>query len=92
MEINLPAEVAEMLNRKMASGFYPSASDAIAWALLVVDDCETWEDENTDVEELRRFIQEGVDSGLSEITPEQFFAEWRAELAARRAGNNATAA
>ena len=92
MEINLPPEVESILNRKLASGFYTSASDAIAWALLVVDDCEIWDDANTDVEELRRFIQEGSESGLSEITPEQFFAEWRTELAERRAGNNATAA
>ena len=82
MEINLPAEVEEMLNRKLASGFYTSASDAVAWALLVVDDCETWEDENTDVEELRRLIQEGVESGLSNVSGKEFFAQLREEMSA----------
>lgn len=88
MEINLLEEVAEMLNRKVASGFYASASDAIAWALLALDDCETWEDQNTDIEELRRLVQEGIASGRSETTPEQLFAELRAASAARRAGEN----
>ena len=86
MEITLPPEVAEMLDRKLASGFYTSASDAIAWALLAMDDCAAWHDQNTDIEELRRFIQAGIDSGLSETTPEQLFAELRAKSAARRAG------
>ena len=91
MEINLPPEVAQMLDRKLASGFYASASDAIAWALLALDDCEAWHDQNTDIEELRRFIQEGNASGLSETTPEQLFAELRAKSAARRAGERAPA-
>ena len=82
MEINLPPEVAEMLNRKVDSGFYAAASDAIAWALLALDDCETWEDQNTDIEELRRLVQEGIASGMSETTPQQIFAELRAAAAA----------
>ena len=84
MEINLPPEVAEMLERKIETGEYHSASDAIAWALLALDDCETWEDQNTDIEELRRWVQEGIASGRSETTPEQLFAELRAESAARQ--------
>ena len=91
MEINLPPEVAEMLNRKLASGFYASASDAIAWALLALDDCEAWHDQNTDIEELRRFIQAGVESGRSETTPEQLFAELRAKSAARPGGERVPA-
>ena len=91
MEINLPPEVAQMLDRKLASGFYASASDAIAWALLALDDCEAWHDQNTDIEELRRLIQEGNASGLSETTPEQLFAELRTKSAARRAGERAPA-
>ena len=91
MEINLPPEVAEMLQRKIDTGEYHSASDAIAWALLALDDCETWEDQNTDIEEVRRLVQEGIASGLSETTPQQLFAELRAAAAARRAGENVPA-
>ena len=49
-----------MLNRKIESGLYPSASDAIAMALLVLDDWEEGEAANCDVESLRQAIQEGL--------------------------------
>ena len=84
MEVNLPPEVADMLQRKIDAGEYHSASEAIAWALLALDDCETWEDQNTDIEELRRLVQEGIASGLSETPPQQLFAELRAAAAARQ--------
>lgn len=53
-----------------------------------MDDYETWDDATTDRAALRRFIQEGIDSGPSDLDPQQFFAQWRAELAARHAAAN----
>ena len=91
MEINLPPEVAELLNRKLASGFYASASDAIAWALLALDDCEAWHDQNTDIEELRRLVQEALDDPGPAVSGKEFFAQLREEMAARHTGENVPA-
>ena len=88
MEINLPPEVAEMLQRKIATGEYPSASDAIAWALLALDDWETWSDENLDGEELRRLVQEALDDPGPAVSGKEFFAHLREEMAARCTGEN----
>ena len=88
MKINLPPEVAEMLDRKLASGFYASASDAIAWALLILDDWETWSDENLDGEELRRLVQEALDDPGPAVSGKEFFAQLREEMAAGCTGEN----
>ena len=82
MEINLPPEVAEMLNRKVDSGFYAAAKDAIAMALLILDDWETWSDRNTDGAELRRLVQEALDDPGPAVSGKEFFAQLRAEMAA----------
>ena len=82
MEVNLPPEVAEMLQRKIDTGEYHSASDAIAMALLILDDWETWSDRNTDGAELRRLVQEALYDPDPAVDGKEFFAQLRAELAA----------
>ena len=91
MEITLPPEVAQMLNRKIAAGEYHSASDAIAWALLVLDDWETWSDQNIDAAELRRLVQEALDDPGPAVSGKEFFAQLREEMAARPGGERVPA-
>ena len=91
MEIHLPPEVAEMLQNKIAAGEYHSASDAIAWALLALDDWETWSDENLDGEELRRLVQEALDDPGPAVSGKEFFAQLREEMAARPGGERVPA-
>ena len=88
MEIHLPPEVAQMLQRKIAAGEYHSASDAIAMALLILDDWETWSDQNSDAAELRRLVQEALDDPGPAVSGKEFFAQLREEMAARCAGEN----
>ena len=45
MQITLPPEIAQMLQRKIAAGSYHSASDAIVMALLALDSWEEYEAE-----------------------------------------------
>ena len=58
MEINLPAEVAEMLNRKVASGEYHSPTEVIVQALWLLDGWNDSEEEK--LEKLRRAVQAGL--------------------------------
>ena len=83
MEIHLPPQIEEMLNRKIESGLYHSASDAIAMALLVLDDYEEWEAANEDVEYVRKLIQEGAEDKRPSVSGQEFFAQLREEFAAR---------
>ena len=83
MEINLPPQVEEMLNRKIASGMYHSATDAIAMALLVLDDYEEWEKENFPPQYVKEKIREALEESGPSVSGPEFFAKWRAELAAK---------
>ena len=51
-----------MLKRKVESGMYNSVDDAIATALCLLDDWDEMQD-SWDAEEIRKMIQEGLDSG-----------------------------
>lgn len=84
MEIHLPPKIEEMLNRHIESGRYESPTQAICQAIFLLDELAEWEDENFSPEYLRKLIQEETGSGPSVSGPE-FFAEWRKELAGKRA-------
>jgi Arc/MetJ-type ribon-helix-helix transcriptional regulator len=51
-----------MLKRKVESGMYNSVDDASATALCLLDDWDEMQD-SWDAEEIRKMIQEGLDSG-----------------------------
>ena len=61
MDVVLPPEIAAAVEEAVSSGEYASASEVIADALL------EWQinraGEGLSVEELRRLVQEGIDSG-----------------------------
>lgn len=73
MEINLPPEVAEMLQRKVEAGEYHSASDAIAMALLALDSWEELEAEYFTAGYLRRKFQEAGEQPAPRIPWQEFF-------------------
>ena len=81
MQITLPPEVEAILHRKIAAGDYNSPDEAIAFALQILDDYETWDDATTDRDELRKFIQEGL-AGPS-LPGEEVMAQLQAELQAK---------
>ena len=82
MEIHLPPEIEEMLKRKVEAGMYNSVDDAIATALCLLDDWDEIQDSWWGTEEIRKMVQEGLDSGPP-IPGEEVFARLR-ERAARR--------
>ena len=73
MEITLPPEVAEMLQRKIATGEYHSASDAIAMALLALDSWEEMEAEYFTPGYLRQKFQEAREQPAPRIPWQEFF-------------------
>ena len=73
MEINLPPEVAEMLQRKIAAGEYHSASDAIAMALLALDSWEELEAEYFTPGYLRQKFQAAREQPAPRIPWPEFF-------------------
>ena len=86
MQINLPQEVMDIITRRLDSGQYHSPTEVIVQALWLLDG---WHDTDAQkLEKLRQAVQEGIDSGPSDLDPQQFFAQWRAELAARHAAAN----
>ena len=83
MQITLPPEVMDILHRKIAAGDYNSPDEAIAFALQILDDYETWDDATTDHAALRRFIQEGMTGPF--LPGEEVMAQLQAELTAKSA-------
>ena len=73
MEINLPTEVEEMLNRKIESGEYHSARDAIAMALLTLDSWEDLEAECFTAGYLRQKFEDSLDKPTPRIPWREFF-------------------
>ena len=73
MEINLPPEVADMLQRKIDAGEYHSASDAIAMALLALDSWEELEREYFAAGYLRQKFQEAQGQPSPRIPWQEFF-------------------
>ena len=59
MEINLPAEVADIITRNIESGEYHSPTEVIVQALWLFDGWNDSEEEK--LEKLRRAVQAGRD-------------------------------
>ncbi|HEX5320121.1 MAG TPA: type II toxin-antitoxin system ParD family antitoxin [Stellaceae bacterium] len=78
ISVELPADVAGSVREAVASGGYASVSEVVEDAL------RSWQAERQgdemDIEELRRLVQEGIDSGPS-VDGEAVFARLRAKYA-----------
>lgn len=75
MNVSLPDAMKQWVEEQVATGRYGNSSD-------YVRDLVRRDQERADKKaEFDRLVQEGIDSGISPLTPEQVFAEAR-----RRAG------
>lgn len=86
MNVSLTPHFEELVKNKLASGLYHSASEVIREALRLLEERDQVRELR--LEELRKEIQLGIDSG--EATPldiEAIKARGRAKLAAREGGN-----
>jgi antitoxin ParD1/3/4 len=86
MNISLTPHFEELVKNKLASGLYHSASEVIRDALRLMEERDHVRELR--LEELRKEIQRGLDSG--EPTPldiEEIKARGREKLAARKSGN-----
>ena len=83
MEIHLPQEVEDIINRHIKSGRYESATQAICQAIFLLDELAEWEDENFPTEYLRQMIQEALDNEGPSVSGKEFFAQWREEIEAQ---------
>ena len=83
MEIELPPQVEEMLNRHIESGRYESRTQAICQAIFLLDDLAEWEDQNFPPEYVRKKIQEAIDGPGSHLSGKEVFARLRKEIASR---------
>lgn len=61
MNVNLTPQLEEMIRQKVASGFYNSASEVVREALRLMERQDR--QRQIRLEELRREIQRGIDSG-----------------------------
>jgi antitoxin ParD1/3/4 len=84
ISIALPAELIDEVKAAVEQGDYSTTSEVIREAL------RDWKlkrkIESLDVEELRRLVQEGIDSGPS-IDAETVFARLRAKYAQKKPGS-----
>ncbi len=86
MNINLSPQLEEMVRRKVSSGLYTSASEVIREALRLMEAQDRIRDAK--LEQLRRDIQEGLESGDSTPwDPEDIKREGRRRRAARLSKN-----
>lgn len=80
MEINLPAEVSEIITRNIESGEYRSPTEVIVQALWLLDGWNDSEEEK--LEKLRRAVQAGRGDPGPAVSGKEFFAQLRAEMSA----------
>ena len=86
MNINLTPQLEELVRKKVSSGLYNSASEVVREALRLMAEQDRLKAAR--LEELRRDILAGFDSGVSTAwDPEQIKREGRA----KRQGNTAPA-
>ncbi len=63
MNVSLTPELEQLVRRKVESGLYNSASEVVRDALRLLDDRDRFREMK--IEELRKEIQKGLDSGPS---------------------------
>ena len=78
MNISLPDEMKAFVEERVESGRYANSSDFVRDLIR-----QEMEDRDRVFAELRHLIQEGLDSGYSDRTPEQIFEETRTRLLAK---------
>lgn len=81
MNISLTKELEQLVNQKVKTGRYLSASEVIREALRLLEDHDRMRE--LKLEDLRREIRKGLDSGPP-IPGEQVFKEIRRKIAAKR--------
>jgi antitoxin ParD1/3/4 len=78
ISVELSADMAGTIRAAVANGDYASESEVVEDALRI------WKDERPgdemDIEEIRRLVQEGIDSGPS-VDGEEVFARLKAKYA-----------
>ena len=82
MNVNLTPQLEELVRSKVNSGMYTSASEVVREALRLMDEQDRLR--KAKLEELRRDIRKGIDSGPSEQwDPTKLKAKARARSAAK---------
>lgn len=64
MNVNLTPQLEELVRSKVASGLYTSASEVVREALRLLEEQDRLR--QAKLEELRRDVRKGVDSGASQ--------------------------
>ncbi len=80
INVNLTPQLEELVRTKVTSGLYNSASEVVREALRLLDEQDRFR--QAKLEELRRDVRKGLDSGPSEVWDT---AALKAEARARRA-------
>jgi antitoxin ParD1/3/4 len=86
MNVSLTPQLEEMVQAKVSSGLYTSASEVVREALRLMDEQDRLKQAKLD--ELRREIRKGLDSGESEAWDA---AAVKAKVRARRVAKSAAA-
>jgi antitoxin ParD1/3/4 len=82
INVNLTPQLDEMVRSKVSSGLYNSASEVVREALRLMDEQDRFRQAKLD--ELRRNVRKGLDSGPSEaFNTSALKAEGRARRAAK---------
>ncbi|MGA7933843.1 MAG: type II toxin-antitoxin system ParD family antitoxin [Kovacikia sp.] len=83
MNISLTPQLESLVKRKVESGLYNSASEVMRDALRLLEECDRVREIR--LEELRREIQKGIDSGpATPLDIEEIKARGRKRLTAQR--------
>lgn len=64
MNVNLTPQLEELVRNKVASGLYTSASEVVREALRLMDEQD--QTRKAKLEQLKKEIRQGLDSGASE--------------------------
>ncbi len=86
MNVNLTPQLEELVRAKVSSGLYTSASEVVREALRLMDEQDRLKQAKLD--ELRRDVRQGLDSGASE---QWDAAAVKTKARARRAAKQAVA-
>ena len=85
MNVNLSAQLEDLVRTKVSSGLYTSASEVVREALRLLQDQDRLRE--VKVEELRREIRRGLDSGASKVwSATELKTKARAKRAAKASG------